>query len=486
VVIECAHCQTRFKLADDKLRPEGTKVRCSKCKEIFTVFPPEGDEQPPAPAPPAPAPPAPAPPAPAPPVTTDEIDFGNLTMDAPPAADESDFSFSMESVADETSSPNSMDMEDIATSSGGFDPADLNISTDDTNPAAPGIELGEFNFDNSTVEPGTQSTPAAVDESNPFGEFDFGEPPAESPVTASTANDDSFGFGTSPAADFDFGDTPTDPAAFSFGGTDATEPSSGSTASDFNFDSMTFGDDSAKAPAAEPERAAPAPAPETMRAAARDSFPPREPESINGSRPGRGGQSSQTKPLQAPLPAPGRRISIVSILLTLVVILVVAVAGAAVYFYFQPGIFDTRKTVSDLISKSATKTEPGKITLTTHSAAYISTQQSGDLFVIRGEALNEFKTPRSAIAVKGVLFNAQGNIIKSQVAYCGNPLSDAILATVPFSKVEESMANQFGDSLANLDVAPGQPIPFTIVFRQLSPDLSTYTVELVEARPTPQ
>ncbi|NIQ94740.1 MAG: hypothetical protein GWN87_11400, partial [Desulfuromonadales bacterium] len=38
MVIQCSSCDTRFKLADDKLKPGGVKVRCSKCKEVFTVM----------------------------------------------------------------------------------------------------------------------------------------------------------------------------------------------------------------------------------------------------------------------------------------------------------------------------------------------------------------------------------------------------------------------------------------------------------------
>ena len=30
MVIQCTQCQTRFKLADEKIKPQGTKVRCSK------------------------------------------------------------------------------------------------------------------------------------------------------------------------------------------------------------------------------------------------------------------------------------------------------------------------------------------------------------------------------------------------------------------------------------------------------------------------
>jgi len=38
--IECQSCNTRFKLDESLLKKEGSKVRCSKCKEIVTVYPP--------------------------------------------------------------------------------------------------------------------------------------------------------------------------------------------------------------------------------------------------------------------------------------------------------------------------------------------------------------------------------------------------------------------------------------------------------------
>ena len=41
MIVQCEACQTRFRLADEKVKPGGTKVRCSKCKEVFTVTPPE-------------------------------------------------------------------------------------------------------------------------------------------------------------------------------------------------------------------------------------------------------------------------------------------------------------------------------------------------------------------------------------------------------------------------------------------------------------
>ena len=41
MIVQCQACQTRFRLADEKIKPGGIKVRCSKCKEIFSVTLPE-------------------------------------------------------------------------------------------------------------------------------------------------------------------------------------------------------------------------------------------------------------------------------------------------------------------------------------------------------------------------------------------------------------------------------------------------------------
>lgn len=43
MIITCEECSTSFNLDESLLKPEGSKVRCSKCRHIFTAFPP-GEE----------------------------------------------------------------------------------------------------------------------------------------------------------------------------------------------------------------------------------------------------------------------------------------------------------------------------------------------------------------------------------------------------------------------------------------------------------
>ena len=43
--IPCESCQSTFSLDDSLVKPTGTKVRCSKCRKIFKVYPPRSIER---------------------------------------------------------------------------------------------------------------------------------------------------------------------------------------------------------------------------------------------------------------------------------------------------------------------------------------------------------------------------------------------------------------------------------------------------------
>ena len=171
------------------------------------------------------------------------------------------------------------------------------------------------------------------------------------------------------------------------------------------------------------------------------------------------------------------------LLLRLVFVLFLGICGAAVYFYFQPGTIDVKQYIGDLLGKAATPVEKGRIRLDKLSGAYIRNQHVGDLFVIRGIAINEYDGTRSAIEVKGALLAKDGKVLRERKAFCGNPLSDKVLRSAPYATIEEAMNNQFGDLMSNLKIPAGSSIPFTIAFRNLPPEMTEYTVELVDSKP---
>ena len=41
MIIPCVSCQSMFRLDNNLIKTTGSKVRCSKCHEIFMVYPPD-------------------------------------------------------------------------------------------------------------------------------------------------------------------------------------------------------------------------------------------------------------------------------------------------------------------------------------------------------------------------------------------------------------------------------------------------------------
>lgn len=486
MVIECTECHTRFKLADDKVKPGGTRVRCSKCKQIFTVMPPE---------------PAPAPP-PATPPREEEIDFGE---------------FNMERLAEPAATP----------------PAAESAATDwDRDRAEPSAE--EFSFGQTAKE---EFAFGGDEEAGQTGEFTFGAQTEAQPEDAGAGQaapeefafggeeagtqpaDDTFGFEES--AEFSFGEEQAagegtaGPEAFSFDAAGTTgsvefafdEGESGAEAGtefswdeeerggeegfdfaegreptaegdEFDFSGMTFGEEEAapSGPAGEEERLAPAQAPpgllETELLRPQQDFPPP-----------RAASTPQPEPLPFAAPAARRRKSPIQGLMFFIGLLLLAMTGGAVYFYWQGGIPALTSLVDRLTGQTLTPQVNGQIRIEGLTSFYVANQEAGQLLVIQGKAINDYPETRSSLAVKGILFNKEGQALVQQTVFCGNPLDQETLKKLPYAKIEESMNNPFGESLSNLNVAPGKAISFTIVFRNLPADIAEFTVEATDSKP---
>jgi predicted Zn finger-like uncharacterized protein len=171
--------------------------------------------------------------------------------------------------------------------------------------------------------------------------------------------------------------------------------------------------------------------------------------------------------------------SIIRVLLLLILGLVII--GGALYYINGPE--QIQQAIQQILGQQSRPAEAGRITLTNLEGKFITNQEAGELFVIRGEATNNFNEPRKAIQVKGVIFDQNGNPLLQKTIFCGNPINDQELQTLPFSKLEERMRNQFGKSLDNMKVNSKESIPFVIAFRDLTKTLSEFSVDVTSSEP---
>ena len=463
---------------DAKLANGPVKVRCAKCKEVFVVAP----EEPEVPVVSAPVTPAAAP--------SEDTGF---SFDSP-QNDSADFSFddqpSGSPAAPSDSHKGAADEFDWQS---GFDPKSSDDGFEISAPTEPAAEAApsssandDFSMDNdfdfsdssltassdsgqsqSSSGPGATSSDFSLD----FGEVSFSTPAAEEqPGAQSVADDAAFSFDqedAAPAGDFSLSfssDSPEQENALS-GASSAADP-----AENVNFGEFSFGEIDAREDADKGG--------DFQTAAAMSATAAGAAAGMYAAEPAFGESGGEDVP-PGSITTRKKRGGLFPLLVILgAVVLIIALIGSGVYFFSGPKAF-SKVGLGFLVEWYGDKGgEEGNITLKNVTATYVVNSAAGELFVVKGEAVNNFKKPRASVQVKVSILGPGGAALLSKSAYCGNSLSGEQLATLPAAKLDEIMNNQFGDSLANLGLKPGASIPFVIAVSQVPKEASDYSVQV--------
>lgn len=525
MVIECSSCHARFKLADDKIKENGTKVRCTKCREVFTVFPESSlpvaaPEVPPMMAAAA-APPVVTQPqeqeeetffsAPIPPTLTTEMPSPVPDIDFPKQEEgdwDQDFADDLFSVGF-TDESGDTDLDSIR-----FDNTEAPVFSvsqeneekfDFTDELA--ISFTDSPPGKTTDEPSTlaeaDDTQFFLGESDSDFEADFASAPVRDVAASEDLNsfdtvttDSEFSFSPGGALDDLSWDEP-EPAPIK---ATPSEPTVGTgigvSAQDKSFDFNSFSFDEVEAAAEAEEKTS---AEEvvvqndaTIQLATGDDSSSVPLESMHSF----GNEESLPLPLARerkespprvarPLRPRVRPKKKNSSRLIIKIIMVILFALTATYgFMYRDQVEKTyTHLVNRFIEKQTLVETSGSIGLVKLSGSYIHNSQEGELFVIHGEAVNEFKGLRSSVLVKGTIFGDNGVALQSQSAYGGNPLKESSLRSLSFKEIRNAMSNELGENLVNLNIAPGKAIPFTIVFDKAPKNIKEFNVEVLESKP---
>jgi len=118
------------------------------------------------------------------------------------------------------------------------------------------------------------------------------------------------------------------------------------------------------------------------------------------------------------------------------------------------------------------------ITLLDYTGFFIDNVHSGKLYVIKGQALNEYGEPRGFLQVTGNLFSKGKVLVKKDTVFCGNFLSEEDLSNLEMNVIQDRLHNRIGDKGSNIRLEPGKMLPFMIVFSDLPEELEEFTLSI--------
>ncbi|MCM0082213.1 zinc-ribbon domain-containing protein [Geomonas sp. Red32] len=388
----------------------------------------------------------------------------------------------------------------------GFEFEDFTINPEGSvapvTPAAVGAGFGEFEFSEETL-----AAPKEAAAEQPFGEFSFGEEPeqpASSQPASALASPEAplefgeFSFGEEPPQ---LGESPTPEPAGDFGSLSfsAPEPEAPKAPEEpvpakeefFGIGSLSLpAEDKGPAPAAAPETSLAAlgaeePAPQE----AKQPFGKSSLDFSFGAKPSAGVAApgleegeEELPPLSITSRRKGRSWFTASVV-TLAVLVILALTGAGLYL-LQSGpsaLQKLDKVGLGFVGKwfGVEAPEEGRIVINKPLASFVANKEAGELFVVNGDAVNNFKKPRASIRVKVSVFDSKGAVVAQKTAFCGNKLSKDQLETLPMTKLDAAMNNQFGDSLSNMGVKPGKSISFVVAIPNVPKDAVDFAVESI-------
>ena len=115
---------------------------------------------------------------------------------------------------------------------------------------------------------------------------------------------------------------------------------------------------------------------------------------------------------------------------------------------------------------------------------YRRNAKEGELLIITGRVRNSYPGPRSFIRLRGLLLDQNGNTLADRFVYAGNLISEEDLVSLPKEEIVARLNIKGGRNGQNMNIAPGQEVPFMVVFDKAPPNKDEYKIIPVGSSPS--
>lgn len=170
-----------------------------------------------------------------------------------------------------------------------------------------------------------------------------------------------------------------------------------------------------------------------------------------------------------------------SFLVVLVIILALVCGGIYVYLFAPSLLPEEAQGPEAPDEEEIIDTGNRRLDLADLSGRFISSDNTGQLFLIEGKVINNYPTDRNYIILRGTIDDEDKNIVDKKIVYAGNTFTIEELKVMTREEIDKKMGVKEGRDNSNLNVKPDASVPFMIVFYDLPDNLSEFLVETISS-----
>ncbi len=170
------------------------------------------------------------------------------------------------------------------------------------------------------------------------------------------------------------------------------------------------------------------------------------------------------------------------LLLIIPIIIVIILLGFLTVFYIAPRLLPDSNSEKTSPPQEETA-DAGNLRLEFGEleGKFLFTNKAGNLFIIKGEIINNYSDSRRHILVKATIEDINKMAVANKSAYAGNIFSDNQLKEMTMEEIDLKLKNKAGMGEVNMNVKPGETVPFMIIFLNLPDNLGDFEVETVSS-----
>ncbi|GAB4438650.1 MAG: hypothetical protein OHK0040_10150 [bacterium] len=119
----------------------------------------------------------------------------------------------------------------------------------------------------------------------------------------------------------------------------------------------------------------------------------------------------------------------------------------------------------------------GNFGLTAVKSEFFESKTLDKVFVVKGSVVNGYRVPKSFIKIKATIKSKDNKVLATKIVFAGNIFSESEIKELTYPEIEKGLNNKMGKSMMNVDIPPGKSLPFMVVFDKVPQEAANIEVE---------